>query len=322
MIGGFQEPTAGAILIDGADVTRRPPFKRNVNTVFQNYALFPHMTVFENVAFGLRRRGVRGQNLNSRVRDALELVALHGFDRRKPPQLSGGQRQRVALARALVNHPSVLLLDEPLGALDMKLRRQMQLELKRIQSEVGITFIHVTHDQEEAMTMADTIAVMNEGHVEQIGHPVELYETPRTAFVAGFLGVSNLIEGSALAGDRVTLGSDIVVHVPEQSSLEPGTRVAVGVRPEKLALLATPDPCHTPNVLPGFILEIAYVGVATQYVVSTAVGNIAVYRQNTLPPPPPVQVGDSIVVSWPVEATFVVASGSPAIRRPEVGVAD
>src|SRR5881398_2305504 len=195
MIGGFEEPTAGTIYLGDQDVSGRPPYRRDVNTVFQSYALFPHLTIFENVAFGLRRRGIRGADLKTRVGEALELVGLAGLERRKPRQLSGGQQQRIALARALVNRPRVLLLDEPLGALDLKLRKEMQLELKRIQHEVGITFVHVTHDQEEAMTMADTIAVMSQGHIEQLGPPEELYERPATRFVAGFLGASNLLPG-------------------------------------------------------------------------------------------------------------------------------
>src|SRR4051812_15329216 len=200
MIGGFEEPTGGTIYLGDTEVSRLPSYKRDVNTVFQSYALFPHLSIFENVAFGLRRKGVAKSDVKQRVGDALELVDLTGREKRKPSQLSGGQQQRVALARALVNRPRVLLLDEPLGALDLKLRKQMQLELKRIQHEVGITFVHVTHDQEEAMTMADQIAVMDAGHIEQLGGPTELYETPRTAFVAGFLGVSNLIHGTARDG--------------------------------------------------------------------------------------------------------------------------
>jgi spermidine/putrescine transport system ATP-binding protein len=198
MIGGFEEASLGTIFLGDADVTNLPPFKRDVNTVFQNYALFPHLSVYENVAFGLRRRKVAGPDLNRRVGEMLELVELPGYERRKPSQLSGGQQQRVALARALINHPRVLLLDEPLGALDLKLRKQMQIELKRIQTEVGITFIYVTHDQEEAMTMSDRIAVMRHGRIEQLGTPEELYERPTTAFVAGFLGVSNLLDGSVV----------------------------------------------------------------------------------------------------------------------------
>ena len=192
MIGGFEEPTSGLIELQGQDVTWLPPYRRNVNTVFQNYALFPHLTIFENVAFGLRRKGAKDSEVKRRVKDMLALVELPGFEARKPTQISGGQAQRVALARALINKPAVLLLDEPLGALDLKLRKQMQVELKRIQQEVGITFIYVTHDQEEAMTMSDRIAVMNRGRYEQLGEPEVLYERPTTRFVAGFLGVSNL----------------------------------------------------------------------------------------------------------------------------------
>ncbi len=198
MIGGFEEASTGTIYLGDTDVTGLPPFKRDVNTVFQNYALFPHLTVFENVAFGLRRRKVPDGEIGTQVKTMLELVELPGYEKRKPSQLSGGQQQRVALARALINHPRVLLLDEPLGALDLKLRKQMQLELKRIQTEVGITFIYVTHDQEEAMTMSDRIAVMRAGRIEQLGNPEELYERPQTAFVAGFLGVSNLLEGEVV----------------------------------------------------------------------------------------------------------------------------
>ena len=186
MVAGLEQPTQGAIHLGETDISGMKPYKRPVNTVFQSYALFPHLDIFENVAFGLRRRGIK--DVGAQVAGMLELVELTGFEKRKPNQLSGGQQQRDAVARALINHPSLLLLDEPLGALDLKLRRQMQLELKRIQTEVGITFVHVTHDQEEAMTMADTVAVMNEGRIEQLGSPVELYENPMTAFVANFLG--------------------------------------------------------------------------------------------------------------------------------------
>ncbi|MDH4119815.1 MAG: ATP-binding cassette domain-containing protein, partial [Acidimicrobiia bacterium] len=204
MVGGFEEPTAGTIRLHGEDVTGKKPYQRPVNTVFQSYALFPHLTIFENVAFGLRRQGVESADVARRVGEMLELVQLSQVAKRKPRQLSGGQQQRVALARALVNHPRVLLLDEPLGALDLKLRKEMQIELKRIQQEVGITFVHVTHDQEEAMTMADTIAVMNRGHIERMGEPVEIYDDPRTPFVASFLGASNLMEGD-IDGDVVVL---------------------------------------------------------------------------------------------------------------------
>ena len=206
MIGGFEEASGGTIYLGEADVTGLPPYKRDVNTVFQNYALFPHLTIYENVAFGLRRRNVPDREVRSRVTEMLALVELPGYEKRKPTQISGGQAQRVALARALINRPAVLLLDEPLGALDLKLRKQMQVELKRIQQEVGITFIYVTHDQEEAMTMSDRIAVMNRGRYEQLGDPEGLYERPTTRFVAGFLGVSNLLPATvAGTADGYTL---------------------------------------------------------------------------------------------------------------------
>ncbi len=300
MLGGFEEPTSGTILLGDREVTGLPPYRRDVNTVFQGYALFPHLSIFDNVAFGLRRKGVRGDGLRGRVGEALELVALSGLEKRKPRQLSGGQQQRVALARALVNRPRVLLLDEPLGALDMKLRKQMQLELKRIQHEVGITFVHVTHDQEEAMTMADRIAVMNEGRIEQLGAPHELYERPETAFVAGFLGVSNLLLGSAGTDGVVRLDAgagDVRVQALEGRS----GRVAVGIRPEKVRLGSDEE-----NVLEGTIAERSYVGVSTQYVVETPAGAITVYSQNVQPGAQAASEGDRVAVSWSPEASFVV----------------
>ena len=246
MIGGFEEPTSGLIELQGQDVTWLPPFKRNVNTVFQNYALFPHLTIYENVAFGLRRRKVSDAEVKKRVPEMLELVELRGFDKRKPGQISGGQAQRVALARALINRPAVLLLDEPLGALDLKLRKQMQVELKRIQQEVGITFIYVTHDQEEAMTMSDRVAVMNRGRYEQLAAPEELYERPATRFVAGFLGASNLLRGRVEGVDgtysAVRLDGSSVVRVSTSRCWPDARRVDVGVRPEKIRLLETTDP--------------------------------------------------------------------------------
>jgi len=220
MIGGFEEPTRGTIYLKGRDVTDLPPYKRDVNTVFQSYALFPHLDVFENVAFGLRRRKVPKEEIATRVKETMRLVDLVGFAERRPAQMSGGQQQRVALARALVNSPKVLLLDEPLGALDLKLRKQMQLELKRIQSEVGITFIYVTHDQEEAMTMSDRLAVMRLGTIEQIGPPEEVYESPQTEFVASFLGASNMLEGELKeqtdGAATVLLTGGHVVHLPSE----------------------------------------------------------------------------------------------------------
>src|SRR5689334_18152794 len=236
MIGGFELPTAGEIWLDGREVSDLPPYKRDVNTVFQSYALFPHLNVRENVAFGLRRKGVKGKDAVGPVREMLRIVGLQGLEGRKPRQLSGGQQQRVALARALVNSPRVLLLDEPLGALDLKLRKQMQLELKAIQHDIEITFIHVTHDQEEAMTMADRIAVMNGGRIEQLGTPSELYESPKTAFVAGFLGVSNLIPGDVVDAEHVQLRGGPQVRVPRAALADRARAVAVGIRPEKIEL--------------------------------------------------------------------------------------
>jgi spermidine/putrescine transport system ATP-binding protein len=303
MIGGFEEPSSGRILLGDRDVVGLPPYRRDVNTVFQSYALFPHLSIAENVAFGLRRRGVRGPDLKKQVGDALELVALGGYGARKPRQLSGGQQQRVALARALVNHPRVLLLDEPLGALDLKLRKQMQLELKRIQHEVGITFVHVTHDQEEAMTMADRIAVMSGGRIEQLGTPSELYERPETAFVAGFLGVSNLLYG-AISGDtsvRLDGGSD--VHVARETLAGHSGKVAVGIRPEKIRLGAGDG---IDNGLHGNVAEVAYVGVATQYIVETPAGALTVYVQNTEAGSLRAAPGDSVELCFSPECAFVV----------------
>ena len=300
IIGGFEEPTAGTVYLGERDVTMLPAYKRDANTVFQSYALFPHMSVFENVAFGLRRKGVPRAQLRGRVLEILGIVGLEGLEQRKPRQLSGGQQQRVALARALVNKPQVLLLDEPLGALDLKLRKQMQLELKMIQHDVAVTFVHVTHDQEEAMTMADTIAVMNAGRIEQLGAPDELYERPKTAFVAGFLGISNLLRGDVSAKDTVRVeGAEIGV---DSAALAGKTRsVAVGIRPEKIRFAD-----DGPNRLRGTVAERAYIGVATQYLVDTPAGRIVAYVQNADLAASAVAPGDSVTLSWNPEATFVV----------------
>jgi spermidine/putrescine transport system ATP-binding protein len=303
LIAGFERPDEGEILIEGADVARLPAYKRPVNTVFQSYALFPHLSVFENVAFGLRRRAVRGASLSGQVHEMLHLVGLEGMGKRKPRQLSGGQQQRVALARALVNRPQVLLLDEPLGALDLKLRKQMQLELKAIQHDIGITFVHVTHDQEEAMTMADKIAVMNGGRIEQLGTPTELYETPATAFVASFLGVSNLIPGTVSGSDTVRLRHGLEVRVRPEALTGRSGEVAVGIRPEKIALGQGQT-----NELDGTVVEEAYVGVATQYIVDTDCGRLTVYRQNASPGLNGASPGQRLTISWSPDSTFVVDS--------------
>jgi spermidine/putrescine transport system ATP-binding protein len=303
MMGGFEQPSEGTIYLGEREVSGLPAYKRDVNTVFQSYALFPHLSVFENVAFGLRRRAVRGDTLRGRVEEMLKIVGLGGMGRRKPRQLSGGQQQRVALARALVNKPRVLLLDEPLGALDLKLRKQMQLELKAIQHDVGITFVHVTHDQEEAMTMADRIAVMNQGRIEQLGTPTELYETPSTAYVAGFLGASNLIYGTVSGADSVRLHHGPEVQVPAGALNGRTGEVAVGIRPEKIELGN-----GQPNALEGKIVEQAYVGVATQYIVETDCGRLSVYRQNASPALNGASPGDRTTLSWSPDSTFVVDS--------------
>ena len=310
MIGGFEEPTEGRIFLGDQDVVGLPPYKRDVNTVFQSYALFPHMSIEDNVAFGLERKGVPKNQLKGRVAEMLELVGLGGFAKRKPKQLSGGQQQRVALGRALVNQPRVLLLDEPLGALDLKLRKNMQMELKRIQGDVGITFVHVTHDQEEAMTMADTIAVMNNGKIEQLGPPAELYESPATAFVAGFLGVSNLLPGAAEDSGAVRLVDGTLVRTNSNGL---SGQVAAGVRPEKITIGAGGGA----NELPGTVSETAYIGVATQVVVRTAAGIVQVFAQNLdaggrAPAP-----GTNVVLSWAPESTFVVDWDAAASEEEE-----
>jgi spermidine/putrescine transport system ATP-binding protein len=279
LIAGFEQPTAGAIKLDGEDVAHVPPYKRNVNTVFQSYALFEHLDIAENVAFGLRRRKVAKAEIEQRVGEALELVALDSRARSRPAQLSGGQRQRVALARALVNRPSVLLLDEPLGALDLQLRKQMQVELKRIQREVGITFIYVTHDQEEALAMSDRIAVMHDGVVEQLGAPEEIYEHPLKPFVAGFIGISNLLPATVENGGVRLSGCDAVVDATVPAGLGQGEAVHLSVRPEKLWIdELEPGMCS----VEGTIAERVYLGTMTQIIVELAPDSrVIALEQNT-----------------------------------------
>jgi spermidine/putrescine transport system ATP-binding protein len=285
MVSGLEAPTEGRVFLGDTDVTDRKPYRRPVNTVFQNYALFPHLDVYENVAFGLRRRGIK--NVGKQVAEMLDLVELGHLAKRRPNQLSGGQQQRIALARALINRPQVLLLDEPLGALDLKLRRQMQIELKRIQTEVGLTFVHVTHDQEEAMTMADTIAVMDRGRIEQMGSPAELYENPRTTFVANFLGQSNLLPGvvRSVRGDVVdvlALGQHLTL--PTARCRSTSGSVILGVRPEKvqIAPAGAALPAGVNRLVGGVVSDTSFIGVSTQYLVALPTGEeIAVFAQNT-----------------------------------------
>jgi spermidine/putrescine transport system ATP-binding protein len=316
MIAGFEEPSEGTIFLHGRDVTDIPPNKRDVNMVFQSYALFPHMSVFENVAFGLRRRKAPKDEITKRVGDMLEVVGLAGREHRRPRELSGGQQQRVALARALVNNPRALLLDEPLGALDLKLRQAMQVELKRIQREVGITFVYVTHDQGEALTMSDRIAVMNDGVIEQLGSPTEIYEHPATRFVAGFIGTSNLLTGTA---SRVT-GTDAVVEVgPNERIVVPvrglpvteGSQLELTVRPEKIEL-TTERPPPEYCALRGTVTEVVYLGTSTNFSVSTSTGaDMVVFKQNSASAGQVAERGDAIWLSWQPQHSYLIGEATP-----------
>ena len=324
MIGGFEAPTSGLIELDGAEVTWLPPYRRNVNTVFQNYALFPHLTIYENVAFGLRRRNVATDEIRRRVGEMLELVQLPGYERRRPSQISGGQAQRVALARALINRPAVLLLDEPLGALDLKLRKQMQLELKGIQTEVGITFVYVTHDQEEAMTMSDRLAVMRHGRIEQIGPPEDVYENPATEFVARFLGASNLLDGTLEHGSdgtstvRLAIGG--AVSLPSaRAPFAAGARVRVGVRPEKVTIEAEREPSRPGrNEVVGDLRMATYVGIGHQYTVEVASGDELTAWVQNIADGANVPVG-RVRLSWAREHTFAVLPQEGVAEEEEVG---
>ncbi len=305
MIAGLDRPTEGQIFIHGQEMGQRPPFQRPVNTVFQNYALFPHMTVAHNVAFGLQMRGLPRAQIERQVRDILELVRLPGMEARRPKQLSGGQQQRVALARALVNEPEVLLLDEPLGALDQKLRKEMQLELKALQQRVGITFVFVTHDQEESLTMSNRIAIMNQGRVLQVGSPLEIYERPNCRFVADFIGETNFLDGrvTALDGDfcTVAVANHGVVIGQHGPGVQVGDAVSVSVRPEKIRL-DDRQPNRTVNVFPVAVEMIAYVGSDTRIIVRTDSGlRLDVWEQNmisTLDEQAYYAPGDRAFMSW------------------------
>lgn len=309
MVAGLETPTSGEVLLGDRAITYEKPYRRPVNTVFQNYALFPHLNIFENVAFGLRRRKVK--DVDAKVNAMLQLVELESQAKKMPAQLSGGQQQRVALGRALINEPEVLLLDEPLGALDLKLRRAMQIELKRIQTEVGLTFVHVTHDQEEAMTMADTIAVMNGGVIEQLGPPSDLYENPSTTFVANFLGQSNLIAGEIVGND----GDALVVEMQGTKASIPGERSHtasgkgwVGIRPEKVLISEVGGDIDAPGnrIQGGVVSDVSFVGVSTQYLVRMPWGQeLMVFEQNTgrrgL-----FSVGTAVEISWRPEYAFLL----------------
>ncbi|KAA1427768.1 ABC transporter ATP-binding protein [Nocardioides antri] len=317
MVAGLEVPTAGTVTLAGEDITRLKPYRRPVNTVFQSYALFPHLTIRDNVAFGPRRKGVSKREAAAEVNRMLDLVELGEYAGRKPAQLSGGQQQRVALARALINHPQVLLLDEPLGALDLKLRRQMQLELKRIQIDVGLTFIHVTHDQEEAMTMADTVAVMNQGRIEQMGAPEELYDLPRTTFVANFLGRSNLVAGSVTgtAGEEVSVQLDGgTVTAPVERAATAEGKVWVGVRPEKVHLKPAGDPAggRGNELRDAVVSDVSFAGVSTEYVVRLPSGQeLMVFEQNHTSQRR-LHSGDRVDLTWAPEHTFLLDAAQDA----------
>jgi spermidine/putrescine transport system ATP-binding protein len=307
MIAGFEQPDEGSILLEGQPVEGVPPYRRNVNTVFQSYALFEHLSIEDNIAFGLRRKKVAKPEITRRVGEMLELVRLADRAKAKPRQLSGGQRQRVALARALVNLPAVLLLDEPLGALDLQLRKQMQLELKHIQREVGITFVYVTHDQEEALTMSDAIAVMNAGELQQVGNAEDVYERPANSFVAQFIGISNLLEATA-ERDGVRLSSGLLVPARVPASIAAGSQVRLSIRPEKLAL----GPAADGRVgVEGTIVESVYMGTVTHYVVEIAPGaRMIAVTQNTEDASHDTRpaVGSRATLSWRPEHALVLAS--------------
>ena len=310
MIAGFESPTSGAIRLEGVDVSHTPPHKRNVNTVFQHYALFPHMTVWDNVAYGPRSRKKDKAEVKKRVDEMIEVVRLTDFALRKPAQLSGGQQQRVALARALVNFPSALLLDEPLGALDLKLRHVMQFELKRIQREVGITFVYVTHDQEEALTMSDRIAVMNAGNVEQIGTPTEIYDRPASVFVAGFIGQANLWQGRQTGRanrDYVevdVLGTTLKAR-PGDTAIEPGGRATVMVRPERVRVSMTP-PSGDAAAVPAKVVDLTFQGPVLRLSLTAPDGSPIVAHIGPEQDLPMLRPGDDVYAGWVPDASLVL----------------
>jgi len=313
MIAGFEEPTEGKVYLDGQDVTGVAPNKRDVNMVFQSYALFPHLNTYQNVCFGLERKKVAKDEVKRRVGEILEIVSLTGMEKRAPREMSGGQQQRVALARALVNRPRALLLDEPLGALDLKLRQQMQVELKRIQREVGITFVYVTHDQGEALTMSDRIAVMNAGVIEQLGSPREIYERPATKFVAGFIGTSNLVDGVVERTENglalLTYTAQDRVVVPVGSAVRPGEKIEVSIRPEKIDMHRGVPPVTATggSVLSGVVSEVVYHGTSTNYTVATAAGaDFTVFDQNASNADDLADRGDRVYLTWAPQHSYMI----------------
>ncbi|MCL5676871.1 MAG: ABC transporter ATP-binding protein [Firmicutes bacterium] len=311
MIAGFEYTTQGEIVINGVPMGNRPPYERDVNTVFQNYALFPHMSVFENVAFGLTLKKVPRDQIRQRVARVLEMVQLAGFEDRRPRQLSGGQQQRVAVARALVMNPKVLLLDEPLGALDLKLRKQMQVELKHLQQKLGITFIYVTHDQEEALTMSDRIAVMHEGLIEQFGTPEEIYNRPHSRFVADFVGETNLLSGEVAAvtsGGLIVACGDIRVSAPGLEGVAKGTKVHLSIRPESIKVRTGSGSSEGANQLPGVIVEKIFVGTAVKVVIKLTENLRLVALASASEPAAGLDPGKQVDVEWdPAQAWVMTA---------------
>jgi spermidine/putrescine transport system ATP-binding protein len=317
MVAGFEEPDAGDILLRGEDVVGVPPNKRHVNMCFQNYALFPHMDVQQNIEYGLKLKKVGKEDRARKVEEMLSIVRLEGYEHRRPGQLSGGQQQRVALARALVNEPAALLLDEPLGALDVKLRKQMQLELKRIQHVLKTTFVYVTHDQEEALSMSDRIAVMNEGVVEHLGTPREVYERPATPFVADFVGVLNAAElaVSSVDGDRAVLtinDADRLVVPATGHDLAAGSLVLVAVRPERIAITRGDAEANGGSRLSGTVAQVVYLGTLTQFHVDTSAGKTFVVHQLSTEGGDAIDAQDAVTLTWPAEDSAILRVGSDA----------
>jgi len=325
MVAGFETPTAGRIILEGQDVSDVPPYRRNVNMVFQQYALFPHMNVFDNIAFGPRSRRVPSRDVKSRVMEMLEIVHLGGFEKRKPGQLSGGQQQRVALARALVNYPSALLLDEPLGALDLKLRRAMQLELKRIQRDVGITFIYVTHDQEEALTMSDRVAVMNLGRVEQLATPEEIYDRPASEFVAGFIGLANLLPATVERAD----GLQVALTLPGGGwtaagaggrGFSAGDSALLVLRPERLQIASGAPGEEAKGRMQARVVDTVFQGPVVRFDLQTAEGRDLVVILLAQDRPPGVEPGSEVWVSWDPESAYVLpATAAPPAPQEDAG---